>query len=74
MVKSVHVTPHPNGGWQVKNANGKRAIARTNTQQQAIDIGRPLSRKNGSEFVVHRPDGRIREKDSHGHDPFPPRG
>jgi hypothetical protein len=24
--------------------------------------------------VIHRPDGRIRDKNSYGHDPFPPRG
>jgi hypothetical protein len=25
-------------------------------------------------LVIHRPDGRIRDKDSHGNDPFPPKG
>jgi hypothetical protein len=24
--------------------------------------------------VIHRRDGKIRDKDSHGHDPYPPRG
>lgn len=27
-----------------------------------------------AELVIHRPDGRIRDKDSYGHDPFPPKG
>jgi hypothetical protein len=26
------------------------------------------------ELIIHRPDGRIRDKDSHGHDSFPPKG
>ena len=69
-----HVTPHPNGGWQVKGAGNSRATVRTSTQAKAIEIARPISRKQGSELVIHRPNGQIRAKDSHGRDPFPPRG
>lgn len=43
MGKNQHVTPHPNGGWQVKGANNSRATARTNTQAEAISIGRTIS-------------------------------
>ena len=72
--KNQHVTPHPNGGWQVKGAGNSRATARTKTQTQAIKIARNISRNQASELVIHRPNGEIRDKDSHGHDPFPPRG
>lgn len=74
MGKNPHVTPHPNGGWQVKGEGNIRATVRTTTQKDAIDIAREISRNQGSELVIHRPDGRIRDKDSHGKDPFPPRG
>lgn len=74
MGKNQHVTPHPNGGWQVKGAGNSRATARTSTQSQAINIGRTISRNQGSELVIHRPNGQIRAKDSHGNDSFPPRG
>ena len=74
MDKNQHVTPHPNGGWQVKGAGNTRATARTTTQKDAIDIAREIARNQGSELVIHRPDGRIRDKDSHGKDSFPPRG
>ena len=74
MGKNQHVTPHPNGGWQVKGAGNSRATVRTNTQAESISIGRTISRNQGSELVIHRPNGQIREKDSHGRDPFPPRG
>lgn len=67
--KNQHVTPHPNGGWQVN-----RATVRTRTQAEAIKIAREFSRNQESELVIHRPNGEIRNKDSHGHDPFPPRG
>lgn len=74
MGKNQHVTPHPNGGWQVKGEGNRRATARTTTQSQAITIARDIAKTQGSELVIHRTNGQIREKDSYGNDPFPPRG
>lgn len=74
MGKNQHVTPHPNGGWQVKGEGNTKASVRTNTQTEAIGIARSISRNQGSELVIHRPNGQIRAKDSHGKDPYPPRG
>ena len=51
MGKDQHVTPHPNGGWQVKGAGNSRATVRTNTQREAINIGREISRNQGSELL-----------------------
>ena len=74
MGKNQHVTPHPNGGWQVKGAGNSRATVRTATQKEAIEIAREIARNQNSELVIHRPNGQIRDKDSHGRDPFPPEG
>lgn len=74
MGKNQHVTPHPDGGWQVKGAGNSRATARTDTQADAINIGREIARNQQSELFIHRPKGQIRDKDSYGNDPFPPRG
>ena len=74
MGKNQHITPHPNGGWQVKGAGNSRATIRTNTQAEAINLGRSISQKQGSELIIHRPNGQIRAKDSYGNDPFPPKG
>ncbi|MBR6579662.1 MAG: DUF2188 domain-containing protein [Clostridia bacterium] len=74
MGKNQHVTPHPNGGWQVKGAGNQRATVRTTTQAEARIIARDLAIKNKSEMVVHGTDGRIREKNSYGNDPCPPKG
>ena len=74
MGKNQHVTPHPDGGWQVKGAGNSRATIRTNTQSEAIDIARDIARNQHSELFIHRPNGQIRDRDSHGHDPYPPRG
>lgn len=74
MSKSQHVTPHSNGGWQVKGAGNSRATVRTSTQKGAIAIAREIARNHNSELVIHRSNGQIRAKDSYGNDPFPPRG
>ena len=74
MGKNQHVTPHPAGGWQVKGEGNSKATVRTSTQKEAIDRARAISRNQGSELVIHRLNGMIRDKDSHGRDPFPPIG
>lgn len=74
MGKNQHVTQHPDGGWQVKGEGNEKATVRTNTQKEAIDIARDIAKKQDSELVIHGTDGRIRQKDSHGNDPFPPKG
>jgi len=71
--KNQHVVPHQ-GQWAVKGAGNQRATSVHDTQQQAIDAARDLARKQQAEVVIHRPDGRIRDKDSYGNDPYPPKG
>ncbi len=74
MGKNQHVTPHPNGGWQVKGAGNERATVRTTNQGDAIRIARDIAINQQSEVVIHRPNGQIRDKNSYGNDPFPPKG
>lgn len=68
-----HVVPHGNG-WAVKGEGNSRATAITNTKREAIDRAREISQNQGTELVIHNRNGQISQKDSHGHDPFPPRG
>jgi Uncharacterized protein conserved in bacteria (DUF2188) len=72
MSKNVHVVPSDQG-WDVKVEGGRRARHFT-TQGEAIEAGRRLARSNHSEHIIHGRDGRIRQRDSYGRDPFPPRG
>ena len=74
MGKNQHVTPHPQGGWQVKGAGNSKATVRTSTQKEAISIARTISHNQHSELIVHGVNGQIREKDSHGKDSCPPKG
>lgn len=68
-----HVVPH-GSGWAVKGEGNNRATAITNTKREAIDRAREISQNQGTELVIHNRNGQISQKDSHGHDPFPPRG
>ena len=73
MTKNQHVVPL-NGQWAVKGEGNNRATKVTPTQKGAIEIAKEIAKNNNSELVIHRPDGRIREKNSYGSDPFPPEG
>ncbi|MCP4522148.1 MAG: DUF2188 domain-containing protein [Cytophagales bacterium] len=69
-----HVVPNKNGGWDSKKGGAKKASKHFETKKEAEDYSRDLSRKQKTELVIHRKDGTIQRKDSHGNDPFPPRG
>ncbi len=69
-----HVVPDSKGGWNVKKGGAKKASEHFETKAEAVDAARTISRNQGSELFVHNKDGKIGYKDSHGNDPFPPRG
>jgi uncharacterized protein YdaT len=71
--KNQHVVPHGNQ-WAVKGEKNERATKIVDTQTEAIKIARDIAINQKSELVIHRPNGQIRDKDSHGNDNFPPRG
>ena len=70
---SHHVVPDPDGGWNLKRGGALRATKHFDTKDDAVAFGRRVSLNQQSEFVVHRRDGTIQRKDSHGRDPLPPR-
>ena len=72
--KTHHVVPNPNGGWDVKRGGAERASGHYDRKADAIDAGRKISINQGTEFIIHGANGRIQSSDSHGNDPFPPKG
>ncbi len=68
-----HVVPHQ-GRWAVRGEKADRATAIHNTQAAAIKQARGIAENRGSELYIHGRDGRIRERDSHGRDKYPPKG
>lgn len=71
--KNQHVVPH-GGDWAVKGAGNSKATSVHNTQAEAITRAREIAQNQKSELLVHGEDGRIREKNSYGNDPYPPKG
>ena len=71
--KNQHVVPHGKH-WAVRGANKRRVTSVHDTQAQAERAARAIAVNQHSEVVVHRPNGEIREKNSYGNDPFPPKG
>lgn len=71
--KNQHVVPH-NGDWAVRGAGNSRVTSIHDTQSDAASSARRIAQNQGSEVVIHRADGRIRDKDSYGNDPYPPKG
>ncbi|MEL6202291.1 MAG: DUF2188 domain-containing protein [Pseudomonadota bacterium] len=71
--KNQHVVPHSQG-WAVKSAGASKAASIHPTQKSAIQSARTAAIKNGSEMLIHGTNGRIRERNTYGKDPYPPKG
>ena len=69
-----HVTPHKDGGWQVKGGGNDRATVRTDTQGEAIQIARGIAINHGTDVAIHGRNGQIRERNSYGNDPESSKG
>ena len=68
-----HVVPTEDGRWAVQGEGNERATRVVDTQEEAIRIAREIAMNMESEVVIHGEDGQIRDSDSYGNDPFPPR-
>ncbi|MCJ9671261.1 MULTISPECIES: DUF2188 domain-containing protein [unclassified Neorhizobium] len=71
--KGQHVVPNGDK-WSVRKAGASRASGTFGTQQEAIEKARDLARNQRTELYIHDRDGRIRERNSYGGDPFPAKG
>jgi len=69
-----HVVPNPNGGWNVKKGGSDRSSGHYDTKKQAVDKAREISRNQKTELKIHNKNGKIAQSDSHGNDPYPPKG
>lgn len=73
MMKSQHVVHNPDGGWKVKSGGATRASKIFEKQSDAIEHARTIARNSQAELFVHGRDGTIRERNSYGKDPCPPK-
>ena len=71
--RNQHVVPHKDG-WAVRGAGSQRASSVHRTQKEAISCARNTAIRQRTEVVIHRPSGQIRDRNSYGNDPYPPKG
>ena len=71
-MERVHVVTH-NGAWAYRIEGNTRVSATFDTQSAAIAAAKPVAVNRQTELVIHRPNGQIRDAESYGHDPCPPR-
>jgi len=71
--RNQHVVPHKDG-WAVRGAGSQRASSVHRTQKDAIRSARNTAFRQRTEVVIHRPNGQIRDRNSYGNDPYPPKG
>jgi len=73
MGKNQHVVPYKDK-WAVRGERNQKVTSIHNTQEEARQAARKIAINQKSEVIIHRPNGQIRDKDSYGNDPFPPKG
>ena len=73
MGKNQHIVK-TNNGWGVRGEKNSRITKNFETQKSAIEKGREIAINQKSEVIIHGRDGKIRERNSYGNDPYPPEG
>lgn len=71
--KNQHVVPHKDG-WAVRGAGNSKATSTHATQERAIEAAKAIAKNQSSEMLIHNRQGRIRERNTYGKDPHPPKG
>ncbi len=65
-----------NGGdqWGVRGEGNERITSIHDTQREAIGRARGIAVNQQSELLIQGRNGQIRERNSYGNDPHPPKG
>ncbi|MBE6528248.1 MAG: DUF2188 domain-containing protein [Thermoplasmata archaeon] len=56
------VSPHPDGGWQVKKANAQKALKIFKTKAEAEKYAKTVADNQDSHVVRQKKDGKIQKK------------
>lgn len=72
-LQAQHVVRSDNQ-WAVRRAGATKASRVFTTQKEAVSYANTVARNNKTELFIHGKDGLIRERNSFGNDPFPPKG
>ncbi len=72
--KNFWTQKRPDGKWESKREGVSRASKVTNTQADAWTHSREKAAETQGEAFLKGRDGKIRERNTYGKDPFPPKG
>lgn len=71
--KNQHVVKREEA-WAVRGEGNSKDTSKHNTQSEAFGVARDIAKNQGSEVLIHGKNGRIRERNTYGKDPYPPKG
>lgn len=60
--------------WAVRGEGNERVTSTHRTQAEAVNAAREIARNQRSEVLIQNRQGQIRERNSYGNDPHPPKG
>ena len=63
--RNIHVVPNGNG-WATRREGSNSITSRHRTQTAAEGSAKSIARREHGEVITHRPDGKIRDRDSFG--------
>ncbi len=72
--KNYWTQQRPDGKWESKREGGERASKVTENQAEAWDYSKSKAKESGGEAFLKGRDGKIRERNTYGKDPYPPKG
>lgn len=64
----------PDGKWESKREGGERPSKVTQTQADAWAYSKFKAKQSGGKAFLRGRDGEIRERNTYGKDPYPPKG
>ena len=73
MGKNQWISPTSKGQWKVQGQGNSKATKLFDNKSEAIAFGKSIAKKQQSELIVQKKDGKIQSKDNYGNDPLPPR-
>ena len=71
--KNQHVVKREDD-WAVRGEGNQRDTFHHRTQVEAEQAAKSIAINQRSEVLIHGEGGRIRERNSYGNDPYPPKG
>ncbi len=68
---NIHVVPYDDDQWAARREGADRVSKICNTQYEAVEWSKQHS---PDEVFIHNQQGQIRERNTYGKDPYPPKG